>query len=139
MRVWIPGGAVLLALGLPHPALAEGKLDRWADRYELCGAWRAKDADRDGVKNRQEYMLRTNPRRADTDRDGLRDGDEGKVESNPLKADSDGDGTRDGDENAGVITAYDARIKPGALVSSIELEPSDGDLVATEINLAPGG
>jgi hypothetical protein len=110
MRSWILGGALLLALALPHPAHAAGKLDRWADRYDLRGAWRTKDADHDGVKNRQEFTLRTHPRRADTDRDGLRDGDELKIAANPLRVDSDGDGTRDGDENAGVITAFDGTI-----------------------------
>lgn len=213
MRTWILGGALLFALALPHPAFAAGKLDRWADRYDLRGDWRTKDTDNDGIKNRQEYTQRTHPRRADTDRDGLRDGDELKVASNPLRADSDGDGTRDGDENAGVITAFDGtivtvrrfhgpmldavlddgsscagsdgedevvdseeisgdvppeedppadsddseetvidlggdddygysgcadpRIKPGAIVSSIELESIDGELIATAISLAP--
>src|SRR5262245_31935955 len=110
MRTWIPGGAVLLALAVPHPAFAAGTLDRWAQRYDLHGAWRAKDADRDGVSNRQEYALRTHPRRADTDRDGLRDGDEVRIASDPRKADTDGDGIRDGDENAGVVTAFDGSL-----------------------------
>ncbi|WP_037494864.1 hypothetical protein [Solirubrobacter soli] len=110
MRTWIPGGAILLALVVPHPAFAAGKLDRWAHRYDLHGAWRAKDADRDGLKNREEYALRTNPRRADTDRDGLRDGDELRAAADPLQPDTDGDGVRDGDENAGVITAFDGTV-----------------------------
>jgi hypothetical protein len=215
MRTWILGSALLLALALPHPALAADKLDRWAERYDLRGAWHTKDADHDGVKNRAEYMLKTHPRRADSDRDGLRDGDEVKVATNPRRADSDADGIRDGDENAGVITAFDGvtitlrrfhgarleaviedgsscagsdeddeaveteevtgddvaseddppagseddeetevdlggdddygytgctdpRIKPGAIVSSIEIEDGDGDPIATAINLAPG-
>ena len=110
MRTWILGSALLLALALPHPALAAGELDRWADRYDLRGAWRTKDADHDGVKNRAEYTLKTHPRRADTDRDGLRDGDEVKVATNPRRADSDADGIRDGDENAGVVTAFDGEV-----------------------------
>ena len=48
----------------------------WAKQNHLSGAWRAKDADRDGVKNLAEYKLGTKPRKADTDKDGLKDGDE---------------------------------------------------------------
>lgn len=57
------------------------------------------DPDGDGLTNREEKQLGTNPRAADTDGDGLSDGDEVKKDStNPLKADSDGDGLSDGDE-----------------------------------------
>jgi hypothetical protein len=79
----------------------------WAKQHDLSGAWRAKDADRDGVKNLAEYKLGTNPRKADTDKDGLKDGDEVTSANDPLDADTDGDGTKDGAEHAGVVTAVD--------------------------------
>jgi outer membrane protein OmpA-like peptidoglycan-associated protein len=57
------------------------------------------DPDQDGLTNREEKQLGTNPHNADTDGDGLSDGDEvKKYGTNPLKADSDGDGLGDGDE-----------------------------------------
>ena len=57
------------------------------------------DRDRDGLTNRQERKLKTNPRKADTDRDTLRDGREVKtLKTNPRKADTDGDGVKDGVE-----------------------------------------
>lgn len=214
MRFLTPAAVLLLALAIPQTAFAAGKLDHWAQRYDLRGTWQKKDADHDGVKNRAEFTLNTNPRRADTDRDGLRDGDELQVGSDPRRVDSDGDGTRDGDENAGVITAFDGavltmrrfhgtaldvvvepdadcagsdadegyvdtdetsdadvppdaedpaadpdeaettvdlggdddygyagcsdpRIKPGTVISSLQFQARDGDLVATAINFAP--
>jgi hypothetical protein len=79
----------------------------WAKQHDLSGAWRAKDADRDGAKNLAEYKLGTNPRKADTDKDGLKDGDEVISANDPLDADTDGDGTKDGAEHAGVVTAFD--------------------------------
>jgi outer membrane protein OmpA-like peptidoglycan-associated protein len=61
------------------------------------------DADNDGLTNKQEKLLGTNPKVADTDGDGLSDGDEvNKYKTNPLKADSDGDGLTDGQE----VTTY---------------------------------
>jgi hypothetical protein len=79
----------------------------WAKTNHLSGSWRAKDADRDGVKNLAEYKLGTKPRKADSDKDGLKDGDELLSANNPLKADTDGDGIKDGAEHAGVVTAFD--------------------------------
>jgi outer membrane protein OmpA-like peptidoglycan-associated protein len=57
------------------------------------------DPDGDGLKNREEKQLGTDPRKADTDGDGLSDGDEVlRYKTSPLKADSDGDNLSDGDE-----------------------------------------
>jgi outer membrane protein OmpA-like peptidoglycan-associated protein len=57
------------------------------------------DPDGDGLSNKEEKQLGTDPKKADTDGDGLSDGDEvKKYNTNPLKADSDGDGLSDGDE-----------------------------------------
>jgi hypothetical protein len=82
----------------------------WAKQNHLSGAWRAKDADRDGVKNLAEYKLGTKPRKADTDKDGLKDGDEVISANDPLDADTDGDGTKDGAEHAGVVTAFNGDV-----------------------------
>lgn len=66
------------------------------------------DQDRDGLPDRQERALGTDPRDPDTDDDGLKDGeedvdhdgiyDESDHESNPLVADTDGDALNDGFE-----------------------------------------
>jgi outer membrane protein OmpA-like peptidoglycan-associated protein len=58
-----------------------------------------KDSDNDGIPDKIEKQLGTDPHNPDTDGDGLTDGDEVNVyKTNPLKADSDGDGLNDGDE-----------------------------------------
>ncbi|MFH0992233.1 MAG: OmpA family protein [bacterium] len=57
------------------------------------------DKDKDGLTDKEEKQLGTNPKAADTDGDGLSDGDEvKKYFTDPLKADSDGDGLNDADE-----------------------------------------
>ena len=99
----------LAALVVPASASAgkKPKPAAWAAKHKLKGAWKAKDADRDGLKNLKELKLGTNPRKADSDRDGLKDGDEVTSANHPLKADSDADGVKDGAEHAGVVTAFD--------------------------------
>ena len=56
------------------------------------------DADCDGLSNKQERVLGTDPRSADSDHDGVSDGEEGKMGSDPTNADSDNDGVEDGEE-----------------------------------------
>jgi len=57
------------------------------------------DADNDGLLDKEEKELGTDPNNRDTDGDGLTDGDEvHKYKTDPLKADTDGDGLSDGDE-----------------------------------------
>ncbi len=57
------------------------------------------DSDDDGLSNREEIALGTDPRNADTDGDWLSDYDElNKYNTDPLKTDSDGDTLTDGDE-----------------------------------------
>lgn len=57
------------------------------------------DADEDGLNDRREAELGTDPSLADTDEDGLTDGAEVRDHrTNPLAADSDTDGVLDGDE-----------------------------------------
>jgi predicted metalloprotease with PDZ domain len=56
------------------------------------------DSDKDGLEDRLEQELGTNPRLSDTDRDGLSDYDEHcKYRTDPTKKDSDSDGKPDGD------------------------------------------
>jgi hypothetical protein len=101
--------AALLAL-LPAgvaSAKKKPKVDAFAAKYHLKGTWRAKDIDRDGLKNLKEFKLGTNPRKADTDGDKLKDADEVASGNNPRKADTDGDKVKDGAEHAGVVTAFD--------------------------------
>ncbi|MFZ2655397.1 MAG: PA14 domain-containing protein, partial [Victivallales bacterium] len=59
------------------------------------------DFDNDGLTNKKECELGTNPKLEDTDGDGIRDGDEVNIHNtDPLKADTDLDGISDGDEIA---------------------------------------
>jgi hypothetical protein len=88
-------------------AAKKTKVEAFATKYRLTGTWRAKDTDRDGLKNLKEFKLGTNPRKADTDGDKLKDADEVASGNNPRKADSDGDKVKDGAEHAGVVTAFD--------------------------------
>ena len=57
------------------------------------------DTDCDGLSNRAEHKLGTNPRNADTDADGLTDGEEVQQSlTDPVDADTDDDGLSDGEE-----------------------------------------
>lgn len=56
------------------------------------------DADQDGIVDRDERRIETNPKRPDTDADGLDDGEELLLGLDPLDRDSDGDGLEDGEE-----------------------------------------
>ncbi len=71
-----------------------------------------RDSDLDGLSDRQEDALGTDPRLADTDLDGLFDQEEVNVyETDPLDNDTDGDGFLDGEE---VKNGYDPN-GPGRL------------------------
>jgi hypothetical protein len=103
-RLLILPATVAVVLAVPVGAAGpadrdkDGLPDRWEQRHHLAvSKWSAKaDPDRDGLRNRGEFKLRTDPRRADTDRDGLRDGAEAhRYRTNPRKRDSDGDGYSD--------------------------------------------
>jgi outer membrane protein OmpA-like peptidoglycan-associated protein len=57
------------------------------------------DTDGDGLTDKVEKILRTDPEKFDTDGDGLGDGEEvNKYHTDPLNPDTDGDGLSDGDE-----------------------------------------
>ena len=62
-------------------------------------SWMLADDDQDGLTNKQETQVGTNPLLVDTDEDALDDGDEVNIwKTNPLIADTDGDGLKDGVE-----------------------------------------
>jgi len=120
--------AALVAL-VPATAASAAKKPKaaaWAKKYKLAGSWKAKDADKDGLKNLAEFKAKTNPRKADSDKDGLKDGDEIKSANDPLNSDTDDDGTKDGAEHAGVVTAYDGdsitikQFKGGTLTALVD-------------------
>ncbi|QPK81256.1 YPDG domain-containing protein [Schaalia sp. ZJ405] len=57
-----------------------------------------RDTDGDGLTDKDEEKLGTDPKNPDTDGDGVNDGDEVKDGTDPKKADTDGDGLNDGEE-----------------------------------------
>ena len=70
----------------------------------------ALDVDKDGLENRLESELGTNPKSSDTDGDGLSDYDEYcKYRTDPTKKDSDEDGKPDGDWQERREYAYSIR------------------------------
>jgi outer membrane protein OmpA-like peptidoglycan-associated protein len=65
----------------------------------FSGPAREADTDGDGLTDKVEKQLGTNPEKFDTDNDGLSDGEEvNKYHTDPLNPDTDGDGLSDGDE-----------------------------------------
>jgi hypothetical protein len=107
-------------------AAKKPKLAAWAKKHHFAGSWKAKDADKDGLKNLAEFKAKTNPRKADSYKDGLKDGDEIESANDPRNADTDDDGTKDGAEHAGVVTAYDGdsitikQFKGGTLTALVD-------------------
>ncbi|MGK0190306.1 MAG: hypothetical protein ACI9R3_006129, partial [Verrucomicrobiales bacterium] len=91
------GGAVFTG---PDPDL-DGLLDSWEiANLGNTDSGAADDNDEDGLTNKQEFRLGTNPLVADTDGDGLSDGEEYALGINPNNPDTDGDGVSDADEIA---------------------------------------
>lgn len=70
------------------------------------------DTDGDGLKDGEEVTLKTNPLVVDTDADGLPDGQEVTLKTNPLSPDTDGDGANDADELAGGSDPLDDQSLP---------------------------
>ena len=57
------------------------------------------DQDKDGLSDKEEKALGTNPLMVDTDQDGLTDREEVKIyHTDPLNPDTDGDNIKDGEE-----------------------------------------
>jgi hypothetical protein len=100
----IPAGAAAKS----HDRNHDGLPDRWerAHHLSLRVNQAHRDQDHDGLSNRREFRLGTNPRRADSDRDGLRDGAEVATGNDPRDRDSDDNGIRDGEENAGRVVSF---------------------------------
>ena len=72
----------------------DGLPDGWERRHGLSTKRKSAggDPDRDGLSNRREHKLRTNPRKADTDGDGVKDGREVRRGTNPRKRPGNGGG-----------------------------------------------
>jgi len=71
-----------------------------------------KDSDNDGLSDKEERLLGTDPYNFDTDGDGLTDYAEVRIyKTDPLNPDTDGDGYSDGDE---VINGFDPNKGGGA-------------------------
>lgn len=75
--------------------------------------WFGSDGDGDGLSDRQEDVVGTNPGETDTDGDGLDDGDEVQAGiwdqvSDPTKSDTDGDGLNDMAESISGMDPWDA-------------------------------
>jgi hypothetical protein len=127
--------AIVPATASAKKPAPKASVAKWAKKNHLKGSWKTKDADRDGLKNLNEYKAGTNPRKADTDADGLKDGDELKVGDDPTKRDSDGDAIKDGAEHAGTVTAVSGdtmtitQFKGGKLTAKIA---ADADCYGAE-------
>lgn len=104
-------------LGMTWFALALGALALLA----MPGLAAAKDRNRDRIPDRWEkkhrLSLKVNQARKDQDRDGLRNRAEFLAGDNPRKADTNGDGVMDGEENAGTIAVFDS--ETGRLVINL--------------------
>ena len=91
------GGALLAALALALMGLP--------------GMAAAKDSNRDRIPDRWEkrhgLSLKVKQTARDQDRDGLRNRGEFLSDNDPRDRDSDDDGVKDGDENAGTIASFD--------------------------------
>lgn len=110
----------------------KGEYDAWvSEGYKIEtgeGTGMKKDSDKDGISDKEEKALGTDPKNSDTDDDGLLDGEEIKLGTDITNPDSDQDGFLDGAE---VESGYDPNSKPDQEQNKIrELE---------EINLEDTG
>lgn len=80
-----------------YPKNLNGLSDKANEANGLSGA-EEYDTDHDGLSDKAELKLGTDPKNPDTDGDELSDGQEVIVGTNSLKADTDGDGYTDGVE-----------------------------------------
>ena len=93
-----------LSSGRPSTGVPAGQLDPNVD------------SDGDGILNKDEIRLGTNPLDVDTDDDGIWDGRELQWLLNPLSADTDNDGIQDGTEvglTCEMVAQAMSAVKPG--------------------------
>lgn len=107
----------------------------------------SKDRDRDGLTNRQERLIGTNPRAPDTDNDGLDDGTEVFIrDTDPDDPDSDDDGIDDfDDDNDNPIESeeFETSLVPtgtSSIISTIKkgevkIEGESGNNVKVELHI----
>lgn len=116
------------------------------------------DSDGDGLSDRQEQELGTDPLDADTDSDGIRDKLEVDTKTDPLIVDTDNDGISDGiedrnrngkvdagetdprlkDTDKGGISDSDELVMPGQDPTDPSDDDSDGDGVANPYDRCAG-
>jgi outer membrane protein OmpA-like peptidoglycan-associated protein len=102
------------------------------------------DPDKDGLTNKDEEKLGTDPENPDTDGDGLKDGGEvNQYRTDPLNADSDADGLKDGAEvnqykSDPLNTDSDGDgLKDGAEVNQYKTDPLMADTDDDGLNDGP--
>ncbi len=87
--ILVGGVGFLLVKSLPHlltKASSASLYQRPTDQLAAAAAIAEVDSDRDGLKDWEESLWKSDPRNGDTDRDGLSDGDEVKTGHSPIKA-----------------------------------------------------
>lgn len=89
-----------------------------------------RDTDGDGVADGQEVVLGTNPRVADSDGDGLTDAQEVARGTDPTRFDSDGDGFSDGAEVALGSNPTSNTIRPASIPEGTLLAASAGGFLS---------
>ena len=72
------------------------------------------DDDGDGLSDREEEAIGSDPKSIDSDGDGLTDDEEVGLGSSPISSDTDGDGYSDGDEKLAGTSLTDANDTPSA-------------------------
>jgi hypothetical protein len=111
-----------------------------AEKQYVDNASTVLDSDKDGLENRLETELGTNPKLSDTDGDSLSDYDEYcKYRTDPTKKDSDGDGKPDGDWQERREYSYTIRalceIRPPSSLEMINDLYQDARLVSRKATL----
>src|SRR5438128_1455710 len=103
------------------------------------------DTDGDGLSDRAEKKLGTDPDNPDTDGDGLSDGEEAALGPDPDDPDTDGDGIADGAEVAMGLDPNDADTDGDGIADGVDPDPLHaaddpaGDNHGSGSNRGPGG
>jgi hypothetical protein len=85
----------------------------------------------DGWERSHHLSLKANQARRDQDRDGLRNRGEFLADDRPHNEDTDGDGVEDGDENAGTIQSFTPGATPGT--GRLVINLFSGDTVSGQV------